>query len=218
MKKTLYFCICVLISVCVISFLPSCEDLSVYDEVIRLHILANSNSEADQELKIFVRDKILSEIGEIVDGAKTKEEAEAAIAASLGAISDIASSAVTEYGSDAPVSVTLSEERYPRKSYGTVVLPSGTYTSLRVMIGEAEGANWWCVLFPDICTSPALKKTDGNNTHTASSSEVDISETEEKFVEAGFTPSQYKLITDTKSTRYVIKFRIVEIFNTLFGK
>ncbi len=214
MKKTLYFCVCMLILVCVVSFLPSCEDFAVYDEVIRLHILANSNSESDQALKLFVRDRILSEIGQIVDSAKTKDEAEAAIASSLGAISDIAASAVTEYGADAPVSVTLSEEKYPRKSYGAVVLPSGTYTSLRVMIGEAEGANWWCVLFPDICTSPALKRSDGNDT----AAEIEISDTEEKFVEAGFTPSQYKLITDTKSTRCVIKFRIVEIFNAFFGK
>lgn len=210
MKKILCFCILVLVTLCVMSFLPSCEDLSVYDEVIRLHILANSDSEADQELKLFVRDSILSGIGEIVADASTKEEAEAAIAESLDKISSIAAEAIRERGSDAPVSVTLSEEKYPRKSYGTVILPSGTYTSLRVMIGEAEGANWWCVLFPDICTSPAIKRSDGESVSAVS--------TEETFIEAGFSPSQYKLITNTKSTRYLIKFRIVEIFNTLFGK
>ncbi len=209
MKKILCFCILVLVTLCVMSFLPSCEDLSVYDEVIRLHILANSDSEADQELKLFVRDSILSGIGEIVADASTKEEAEAAIAESLDKISSIAAEAIRERGSDAPVSVTLSEEKYPRKSYGTVILPSGTYTSLRVMIGEAEGANWWCVLFPDICTSPAIKRSDGESVFTVS--------TEETFIEAGFTPSQYKLITNSKSTRYVIKFRIVEIFNSFFG-
>lgn len=203
MKKTLYFCIFVLVGVCALSFLPSCEELDVYDGVIRLHILANSDSTEDQELKLYVRDSILSEIGGIVDGAASKEEAEAAISDSLDVICTAATGAVREYGAEDTVSVTLSEEKYPRRSYGGVILPSGTYTSLRVMIGEAEGANWWCVLFPDICTSPAVKK--------------ETQADEDEFIEAGFTPSQYRLITDSDEPRYVIKFRLVEIFNAIFG-
>lgn len=203
MKKTLYFCIFVLVAACALSFLPSCEEMSIYDGVIRLHVLANSDSEEDQALKLYVRDSILSTVGEIVEGAETKSEAEAAISSSLDAIRASASNAVREYSADSPVSVTLSEEKYPRRSYGAVILPSGTYTSLRVMIGEAEGANWWCVLFPDICTSPAVKNER---------------ETKDEFIEAGFTPSQYRLITDTNETRYVIKLRIVEIFESLFGR
>lgn len=202
MKKILYICVLVLVLVCASAFLPSEEELSVYDGVIRLHILANSDSEADQALKLHVRDRILSEVGGIVEGAETKEEAEAAISSSLDVICTAASSAVREYGADASVSVTLSEEKYPRKSYGTVILPSGTYTSLRVMLGEAEGANWWCVLFPDICTSPAIKTEK---------------ETADEFIEAGFTPSQYRLISGEDEPKYVIKFRIVEIFESLFG-
>ncbi len=215
MKKLFYLCVLTLAAVCVLSFLPSSEELSVYDGVIRLHILASSNSEQDQALKLYVRDEILGMIGEVTDGAATKTEAEAAIAASLDEICDAATAAVRGSGSDATVSVTLSEEKYPRRSYGAVVLPSGTYTSLRVMLGEARGENWWCVLFPDICTSPAIKRQDGPS-EAADSAEADASE--EKFIEAGFSPSQYKLITKQSEPRYVIKLRIVEIWQELFGK
>ncbi len=212
MKKLLYICVAFLTVFALSSFLPTEDEISVYDGVIRLHILADSDSKTDQALKLYVRDEILDDISRITSDAKTKKEAEAAISTSLNEICDAATAAVRSKGSDATVSVTLSEEKYPRRSYGAVVLPSGTYTSLRVMLGEAKGANWWCVLFPDICTSPAIKNTE------APKEDVAVNGTEEKFVEAGFTPSQYKLITRQDEPRYVIKFRIVEIIEALFGK
>ncbi len=208
MKKILYIAVTVLVLFALSSFLPTEDDMSLYDGVIRLHILASSDSEEDQTLKLHVRDMILGGIGEITSGAKTKEEAETMIAASLDDICELATDAVRSYGSDATVSVTLTEEKYPRRSYGGVILPSGTYTSLRIMLGEAKGQNWWCVLFPDICTSPAIKETDASGENAS----------EDKFIEAGFTPSQYKLITKTDEPRYVIKFRIVEIIEAIFGE
>ena len=184
-------------------FIPKLSDFSLYDNVIRLHVIANSDSEYDQQLKLFVRDSIIDCVGQTLDGAATKEEAEAAITASLSDITVKAETAIYEYGSDYTVSAALSPEEYPRRTYGNVTLPAGEYTSLRIVIGDGDGQNWWCVLFPRLCASPAL--------------EYDC-EDKDKFIEAGFTPSQYKIMTDTDDTRYVVKFRIVEFFRGVINK
>ncbi len=199
MKKILILSVAVLIVSTAASFLPSGDDFLLYDNVIRLHILANSDSEADQSLKLYVRDSVLNKVDSIIANAKDKTEAEARLKDTLSDIKDAAADAVREYGSDECVTVTLTEEKYPRRSYGIATLPSGEYTSLRIMLGEAEGANWWCVLFPRMCTAPAVS-----------------SKTEEDFIEVGFTPSQYRIITESDNTRYVIKLRILEIIEELF--
>ncbi len=115
-------------------------------------------------------------------------------------IESAAAEIVTDAGHTESVAATLTEEKYPRRSYGTVTLPAGSYTSLRVIIGEGSGHNWWCVLFPRMCTRPA----------------VSAAAQEEEFTDAGFTPSQYKIITDSKDAHYVVKFRIIEIIRSLF--
>lgn len=202
MKKILALCVTVLTLTAAASLFPQSSDFDLYDNVIRLHILANSDSEADQALKLYVRDSVLSKVDSIVSEAKSKNEAEALLRASLDELTNAAASAVRDYGATENVTVTLTNEEYPRRSYGIATLPSGEYTSLRIMLGEAEGANWWCVLFPRLCTSAAMKSED---------------EAEEEFIEVGFTPSQYKLITNTDDTRYVIKFRILELIEDLFN-
>lgn len=201
MKKTLIVCIAVLLAASFSSFLPSRSDLGLYDNVIRLHVIANSDSDEDQAQKLRVRDRILEIVGERLEDAETKEEAEQQMAEILPEIEAAASELISDEGSGYTVSATLTEEKYPRKSYGTVTLPSGTYTSLRVIIGEGEGHNWWCVLFPRMCTTPAVTEE----------------EQKEEFTDAGFTPSQYKIITDSRDTRYVVKFRILEIVKGFFG-
>ena len=201
MKKIFAICAALLVAASVVSIFPSRSDFSLYDNVIRLHILANSDSETDQALKLYVRDSILSKVDSIVRGAESKREAEALLRDSLDELTAAARSAVHEYGADESVTVTLTEEEYPRRSYGIATLPSGEYTSLRIMLGEAEGANWWCVLFPRMCTAPAMSATND----------------EDEFIEVGFTPSQYRLITDSDDKRYVIKFRILELLEELWG-
>lgn len=200
MKKILIASVAVLILASFSSFLPSRSDFGIYDNVIRLHVIANSDSDEDQAQKLRVRDRILTLVGEALEGAGTKDEAESKMAEILPEIEAAAAAMLDEENSDYTVAATLTEEKYPRKSYGTVTLPSGTYTSLRVIIGEGEGHNWWCVLFPRMCTKPALSET----------------EQKEDFTDAGFTPSQYRIITDSDNTRYVVKFRIIEFFKGLF--
>lgn len=115
--------------------------------VIRLHVLAASDSDYEQALKLRVRDAVLSELGELLDGAGSREEAEECIAASL---EDVRAAALS-VSEGRSVSVALSHEHYPTRRYGALALPEGEYDSLRVMIGGGEGRNWWCVVFPPVC-------------------------------------------------------------------
>ena len=100
-------------------------------------------------------------------------------------------------GSDYHVSALIGKENYPTREYGDIRLPAGNYSSLRVMIGKAEGKNWWCVLFPPLCTGTA--KPD------------------DTLVAAGFTPGEVRILTDSESPEYTLKFRILEIFGSLFS-
>ena len=155
-KKILILCICALSVYCVSFFIPSAGELSIYDDVIRLHVIANSDDGRDQEEKMRVRDAVLDTVSEIIRDAETKSEAEEMILSSLDEIEASAGDTLVRDGFDDAVTVTLSNEKYPRRVYGAVTLPAGTYTSLRVMIGDADGANFWCVLFPRLCTAPAI--------------------------------------------------------------
>ncbi len=224
MKKLLVFASAVLLLFAISAFIPSCSEMAIYDDVIRLHVLANSDSEYDQSLKLYVRDAVLSYVDGIISAADNKEEAEALISDATAEIESVARSAVAEYGGDYDVTVTLSKEEYPRKSYGAVTLPSGTYTSLRVMIGDAEGANWWCVLFPRLCTSLALEaagddddSSTGDETTSDESSDDEAAD-EEEYVAAGFTPPEYRIITKSDDeVTYTVKFRIIEIIESIIS-
>lgn len=226
LKKLFVFASAVLLLFAISAFIPSCSEMAIYDDVIRLHVLANSDSEYDQSLKLYVRDAVLSYVDGIISAADNKEEAEALISDATAEIESVAKSAVAEYGGDYDVTVTLSKEEYPRKSYGAVTLPSGTYTSLRVMIGDAEGANWWCVLFPRLCTSLALEAASDNeraessdeNGSSADESSEDEAANEEEYVAAGFTPPEYRIITKSDDeVTYTVKFRIIEIIESIIS-
>ena len=177
--------------------IPIHSDSGIYGKVVRLHVIANSDSEEDQANKLLVRDAILGTVSKITENCADRAEAEAVISENTDAIRELAETTLRGLGCDMPVTVTVSEEKYPTREYEDFRLPAGEYCSLRVMIGEAAGKNWWCVLFPPLCTSAASAK--------------------DELVSAGFTPSQVRIITDTESPRYVLKFRILEFFGGLFG-
>ena len=186
----------------VLGLFPVSGEEKVYDSVVRLHVLANSDSEADQELKLKVRDRIIEVTEGIFAQAKTKEEAEALARSALSLIEDEAQRVVAENGFSYPVIVTLGQEEYPERDYEGLKFPSGEYLSLRVLIGDAEGQNWWCVLFPPICLRAASR---------------DAEDTEEAFIAAGLTGEQYRIITESNTGRYKVKFKILEIISELFG-
>jgi len=182
--------------------LPVHGESAIYDSVIRLHVLANSDSEADQALKLKVRDAVLERTGALLADVKTRDEAERILSSSLDEIRTVASDTLKRNGSEYIVRVSLSEEDYPTKRYEKLAFPAGEYLSLRVMIGEAEGENWWCVLFPPLCLSAATSKR----------------EAEEAFLAAGLSGEQYRIITDTDETKYKLRFKILEFAESVFGK
>jgi len=191
MKKILIIVFVFALSLYLLNFLPIHGEEAVYDSVVRLHVVANSDSDADQSLKLKVRDAVLASMSGILDGCTDRAEALSKLSSALPEIERTASDTVRAQGFDYPVTVTLGEEKYPRKSYEDVCFPAGTYQSLQVKIGESEGKNWWCVLFPEMCLSGAKNA-------------------ESAFIEVGLTSEQYKIITETEEPKYKIRFKILE--------
>ena len=185
----------ILIAVCLF---PTGEDMKIYDSLIRLHVIADSDSPRDQELKLKVRDALLSEVAALTENCGSRDEAEALLRDNAEYFEEISERTLRENGSDDSVTVSVGWEKYPERSYEGLRLPSGEYCSMRVMIGEAEGKNWWCVLFPPLCVGSAT-------------------EVEEKLVSVGFTPDQVKVLTDTGSPKYRIRFKILDVLGSIFS-
>ncbi len=169
----------------------------IYDAVIRLHVLANSDTAEDQALKLEVRDAVLEVTAPLLEGCTDRAEAAALLESSMGDIQTAAEQVIAEAGRDDPVALLLGEESYPEKDYDSFCFPAGSYLSLRVCIGEAAGQNWWCCLFPPLCLGAASVPAD---------------EAEESFLEVGLTPEQYKIITETDNPGYKIRFKLLELF------
>ena len=196
MKKLLIPLAAIIIaSICLI---PTGKDMKIYDSLIRLHVIAESDSQRDQELQLKVRDALLTEVSALTEGCKSRDEAELVLKDNTEYFASISEDTLRQNGSDAPVTVTVGWEKYPERSYDGLRLPSGEYCSMRVMIGEAEGQNWWCVLFPPLCVGSAT-------------------EVEEKLVSVGFSPDQVKVLTDTDSPKYRIRFKILDVLGSLFS-
>lgn len=119
--------------------------------LIRLHVLANSDSPADQRLKLAVRDAILRDLAPKLEMVKRREDARQIIVENQARLLLLAKETLLKNGSADPVQIELGAFDFPLKTYGDVVVPAGRYEAVRVLIGEAEGANWWCVLFPPLC-------------------------------------------------------------------
>ena len=207
----LVFSILCAASLPVFGFLPDADDYDIYDSVIRLHVLANSDSEYDQQLKLKVRDGILEVAAELSESADNVDEARELLADNLNVITAAAEEVLRREGSDYTVNVTLTRESYPTREYGSLRLPAGEYTSLRVLIGEAEGQNWWCALFPQLCLAPAVNEAPARSNET-----VTLDYDDEKLIAAGLTPSQIELITGD-SPRVTVRFRLLEFLGELFG-
>ena len=164
--------------------------------VIRLHVVANSDSAADQALKLKVRDRILGECSDEFSALNNIDAVSADICTSLPYIKKLAEDEIAKNGYNYSVDVSYGTQSFPRKSYGDITFPEGDYQALKVVIGEGSGKNWWCVLFPRLCTDLATSK-------------------EEQFVAVGFTPEQYKIITESDTATYKIRFRLLEFFEEL---
>jgi len=139
-------------------------EAAVYDNVVRLHVIANSDSQADQALKYAVRDAILAQAAEVFAGREITE-AIGLVSSSLPRIEEIAQGVIDENGAPYAARAVFGDEEYPTREYDGVVYPAGKYRSLRVILGEGDGENWWCVLFPPLClgSSGGDGETDGTS-------------------------------------------------------
>ena len=169
------------------------QQVSLSEKLLRLHVVANSDTAADQALKLKVRDRVLETTRPLLEGVGNAKEAEAVLTRNLPALTEAAQREIKARGSTGPVSISLEDAWFPTRTYGTAALPAGTYRALRVVIGSGEGHNWWCVVFPSLCL-PAVSET---SLQTAGLSEEDIA-----------------LVTE-ESPRYVFRFKSIEWWESL---
>lgn len=173
------------------AFSYQCEQMS--DKLLRLHILANSNSEEDQQLKMELRDEILNTSSQLFENTGSKQEAVYIVESNIYEIQKVAQDFVRDKGYDYKVSCKIETIPFNTRQYDNVTIPAGTYDALRIIIGSGEGQNWWCVMFPPMCFSSA-EVTEENLDKVLSKSEKDIVENEVKY--------EYKL-------------KAVEVFNEI---
>ncbi len=158
LEKSLLLALVITILISFTGFAAGCEDIP--NHVLRLHVLANSDSNADQALKLKVRDRIVAESAGLFDGASSRKDAEKIASENLQKLQDAAQDEVIRDGYQYPVRVYLTNMYFTTRQYDTVTLPAGTYDALRVEIGSGAGHNWWCVIFPPLCLPAAEKRED----------------------------------------------------------
>ena len=182
--------ICVVASAAQLPFSRNCEEIR--GDTLRLHIVANSDSDEDQNIKLAVRDEILKNSEALLTGADGKDSAVKLVSEHIADIEAIAKDVLEQSGFDYGVTVYITEMFFEQRVYENITLPAGYYTALRVELGEAAGHNWWCVVYPTLCVP------------SASEEGMDEYSDEEK-----------EIILD-EDDKYVIKFKIEEWFQKLF--
>ena len=169
--------------------------------LIRLHVIANSDSPEDQSLKRDVRDAILEYVKSELKGSDSIDKSREIIKNRLTEIANIAKKVITEKGRSYGVRTILGEYPFPTKVYGDIVLPAGEYQALRVIIGDGKGANWWCVLFPPLCFVDVTHGT--------------VPDSVKDDLKKVLTEEEYEIVTSSDSESEIpikIKFKIVEVF------
>lgn len=146
----LTFLLFIYTSICAISYAQNIST-DIANSVFRLHVLANSDSQEDQDLKYKVRDSLLDYMNTICANCKTKNEAILLVNNNKNKFQEIASETIKQEGYNYNVKINIGNFEFPTKNYGDISLPAGFYDALRVEIGEAKGQNWWCVMFPPLC-------------------------------------------------------------------
>lgn len=190
MKNAILPTICILLCTLCMIFVPTEAEASIYNDTVRLHILAPSDTVEDQNLKLEVRDMILKKYGDLFSKSKSAAEAAEAIRRELPSIKADCERLILDTGYDYSVKAELSDEWFNTRDYTDFSLPGGTYTSLTVTLGEGEGQNWWCVMYPPLCLDASLGKTP-----------------------ASYSESEINLIT---GGGYRIKFKLLEVTAAVF--
>ncbi len=186
------------VSLCAISYAYDIsEDIS--SSVFRLHVIANSDSEADQNLKYIVRDNLLNYMNNICANCSSKEEAITIAKAHIDDFKQIALNTIHSEGYNYNVTINIGNFEFPTKYYGDISLPAGYYDALKVEIGNAKGQNWWCVMFPPLC-------------FTDITSGIVPDESKEEL-ENSLTDEEFAIIANNDKLDLKLKFKILEILN-----
>ena len=198
MVTILTFLFFIYTTICAISYADYIST-DIADSVFRLHVIANSDSDVDQNLKYTVRDNLLEYMNELCVNCSTKEEAISIAQQNIESFKQIALDTIKNEGFDYSVNVCIGNFEFPTKHYGDISLPAGYYDALRVEIGEAKGQNWWCVMFPPLCF------TDVSSGIVPEESKEDLEET--------LTDEEFSIVSDNDSFDIKVKFKILEILN-----
>lgn len=167
-------------------FGANCSDIE--GKVVRLHVLANSNSEYDQRIKMDVKDRVFALSEELLADAGSPEESEAILTSHLGEIEKAANDRLRELGAGYTAHAQVVEDYFSTREYDTFTLPAGEYSALRVLLGEGEGKNWWCALYPALCVSSSAEFT-------------------------GFTEEEKEIVTNPEE--YQVSFKLYEWYLSL---
>lgn len=173
--------VCGFVMAMITSFFPfaaACGGLP--ENVVRLHVVANSDSEEDQSVKLLVRDAVLEEAAKWYGGAQSMEEASSQLCTHLQSLGETARTTLAENGMVYSAKVEVTEMYFSTRDYGTFRLPAGRYRTLRVTLGEGQGKNWWCVVFPSLCL-PAAGEGQSDLLLSLPESEREIVENPEQF-------------------------------------
>lgn len=168
-------------------------------KVLRFHVLANSDSTEDQDLKLQVRDAVGSYMQEQLANVNSLAECEKVVAEDLTEIEKVAEATIRENGYDYTVTASLEQTTFPVKTYGNYTFPSGEYEALRVVIGEGNGHNWWCVMYPNMCFENSMYEVVDEN------AEISLQQT--------LTEEEYEAVLE--SGDYEIQFKYLTFFNGL---
>ena len=194
----LSFLLFIYISICAFSYAKTASS-DIANSVFRLHVIANSDSKEDQDLKYKVRDALLEYMNSICTDCTSKEEAIYIVENNKSTFEEIAINTIKENGYSYSVKINIGNFEFPTKNYGDISLPAGYYDALRVEIGEANGQNWWCVMFPPLCF-------------------VDISsgvvpDESKELIENNLSDEEFALISDKSDSKIEFKFKLLEFFN-----
>ena len=190
MKQAFTGILSILAAMLIACAIPTEADAEIYSDTLRLHIIAASDSDEDQALKLRVRDGILAEYSAELSEVTDLEDARVTLEARLPDIIATAERIVAEAGYDYTVTASLGEEWYDTRDYGEMSLPRGVYTSLIIRIGKGQGRNWWCVMYPPMCLDLATDAPSDDWT-------------------SGYTGEELSLI----SGKYRVKFKLLELIS-----
>ncbi|KPU44581.1 stage II sporulation protein R [Oxobacter pfennigii] len=225
----LVFVLCILLLLC------GCQSKTgnIQEKLIRFHCIANSDSKEDQELKLKVRDSVLREIGPKLEKSQSKEQSKKIIEENLETIEKAAYEVLADEHKEYAVSVTLDKSVFPAKMYSDIVLPAGEYDALKVIIGEGQGKNWWCVMFPPLCFIDITRGITSDDSENQLKTVLKNEEYDEIAKKDAPSPDNSKKAEDNKETKitnkisktqdnkskgFIIKFKAWEFAQSLFQK